>query len=108
MFCLIMCSGSQAERASRVMKPNEMEETAEFPPKSSGATAGPRPSGSVRAELAGRSHPGKVRPNNEDHFLIVRYGRFLQTIATNLEEGAVPRDHEDSGYAMIVADGMGG
>src|SRR4051794_11274542 len=103
-----MCRGPQDERASRAMKPDEMEETADFPPMSLGETAASRRSGSVRAELAGRSHPGKVRPNNEDHFLIVRFGRFLQTIATNLEDGLVPRDHEDPGYAMIVADGMGG
>jgi serine/threonine protein phosphatase PrpC len=91
------------------MKPNEMPETVDYIPTSHGEPAAPRRSESVRAELAGQSHPGKVRPNNEDHFLIVRFGRFLQTIATNLaDDGTVPRDHEDSGYGMVVADGMGG
>jgi serine/threonine protein phosphatase PrpC len=90
------------------MEPDEMPETADYTPMSLGTTAPPRPSEPVRADLAGRSHPGKVRPRNEDHFLIVRFGRFLQTLATNLADGMVPRDHEDSGYGMIVADGMGG
>lgn len=90
------------------MKPDELLDTADYIPTSPVATAVPRPSESVRADLAGRSHPGKVRPNNEDHFLIVRFGRFLQTLATNLADGTVPRDHQDSGYGMIVADGMGG
>ena len=55
------------------MKPDDLLDTAEYTPTSPRAT-------SVRVDLAGRSHPGKVRPNNEDHFLIVRFGRFLQTL----------------------------
>src|SRR5262245_40564537 len=93
-----------AELASCAMEPDEMLETADYTPTALGATAAPRPSKSVRADLAGRSHPGKVRPNNEDHFLIVRFGRFLQTLATNLADGLVPSDHADSGYGLIVAD----
>src|SRR3954471_7948452 len=85
-----------------------MQETADYAPTSLGATAAPRPSESVRADLAGRSHQGKVRPNNEDHFLIVRFGRFLQTLSSNLPDGLVPSEHTDAGYGLVVADGMGG
>ena len=54
------------------------------------------------------SHPGKVRPNNEDHYMILRLRRSLSVLTTNLPEGEyAPRDDEDA-YAMIVADGMGG
>src|SRR5262245_10499922 len=38
----------------------------------------------VQVDLAGQSHPGKVRPQNEDHFLIGRFGRFLETVQTDL------------------------
>jgi protein phosphatase len=62
----------------------------------------------VRADLAGLSHRGLVRPNNEDHFLISRFGRFLDVLQSNLPAGAVPPHEEEGGYAMIVADGIGG
>ena len=62
----------------------------------------------VQVDVAGLSHPGKVRPNNEDHFLVLRFGRFLEPLATNLPAGQVPSRFEDIGYVMAVADGMGG
>jgi protein phosphatase len=49
-----------------------------------------------------------VRPNNEDHYLVVRGGRFLQTLQTNLPEGSVPGEFGDTFHGMVVADGMGG
>jgi len=49
-----------------------------------------------------------VRSNNEDHFLITRFGRFLETVPTNLPDGAIAPRSEESGYACVVADGMGG
>src|SRR5438309_2133295 len=76
------------------------------------APPGRRPPGPlsslVQIDVAGLSHPGKVRPNNEDHFLVVRFGRFLEPLATNLPAGQVPSRFEDVGYAMAVADGLGG
>jgi protein phosphatase len=62
----------------------------------------------VRVDLAARSHQGRVRPNNEDRYLVVRGGRFLHTLMTNLEEGQVPHEFGDTVWAMAVADGMGG
>jgi protein phosphatase len=62
----------------------------------------------VRVDAAGWSHPGKVRPNNEDHFLISRFGRYLETLQSNLPEGAVPGCAEETGYGLLVADGVGG
>ena len=91
------------------MNLDELLDTAEYsPPPPGAATQTPRPSTSVQVDLAGQSHQGKVRPNNEDHFLIVRFGRFLQTLSSNLPDGLVPRDHTDTGYGLVVADGMGG
>jgi protein phosphatase len=65
-------------------------------------------SSAVLVDLAALSHPGKVRPNNEDHFLVVRLHRALQTLLTNLPEGLLPLRAEEVGYGMVVADGMGG
>jgi PPM family protein phosphatase len=91
------------------MNPDELLDTVEiFPPSPGPATPARRPSASVQADLAGQSHQGKVRPNNEDHFLIVRFGRSLRTLSTNLPNDQAPPDHEETGYGLVVADGMGG
>jgi len=65
-------------------------------------------SSSVHVDVSGLSHPGKVRARNEDHFIVARFGRYLETAVTSLPSGEVPDRAEETGYAMIVADGMGG
>jgi PPM family protein phosphatase len=62
----------------------------------------------VKVDVSGLSHPGKVRARNEDHFCVTRIGRYLETLLTSLPTGEVPERAEEVGYAMIVADGMGG
>jgi protein phosphatase len=62
----------------------------------------------VQVELAALTHAGHVRSNNEDHYLVVRIHRALQTVLTNLPAGVVPNHAEEVGYGMVVADGMGG
>jgi serine/threonine protein phosphatase PrpC len=59
-------------------------------------------------DVSGLSHPGKVRARNEDHFIVMRIGRYLESVLTSLPPGEVPERAEENGYAMIVADGMGG
>jgi protein phosphatase len=54
------------------------------------------------------THTGNVRTNNEDNFLVVRFGRFLQTMLTSLPEGHLMPEYALTGYGMAVADGMGG
>jgi protein phosphatase len=61
----------------------------------------------IAVDLAGLSHPGRVRSNNEDHFLIARRMRTRQVIATNLPREELPETDEDA-YSMVIADGMGG
>jgi PPM family protein phosphatase len=63
---------------------------------------------SVRMDVSGLSHPGKVRARNEDHFIVTRIGRYLETVQTSLPPGEVPERADEAGYAMVVADGMGG
>ncbi len=71
---------------------------------------GSEPTLTVTAEvdLAGLSHPGKRRANNEDHFLVARFGRFLETLDTNLVGGVSRRYVQEIGYGMLVSDGIGG
>jgi PPM family protein phosphatase len=90
------------------MNLDEVSDTAEYPPPPRPVMQARHPTASIQADLTALSHQGKVRPNNEDHFLIVRFGRFLQALATNLPDGHLPPDHGETGYGMIVADGMGG
>jgi serine/threonine protein phosphatase PrpC len=61
----------------------------------------------ARVEVAGSSHPGKVRPNNEDQFLAVRRYRGRSVLATSLPVEILDRG-EDDAYVLAVADGMGG
>jgi len=65
-------------------------------------------SAAVHVDVSGLSDPGKVRARNEDHFIVTRIGRYLETVLTTLPPGEVPERAEESGYALIVADGMGG
>lgn len=65
-------------------------------------------SSSIRIDVSALSHTGYRRANNEDHYLVVRLGRTLQTISTSLPAGDVPERTEEVNHVMIVADGMGG
>lgn len=61
----------------------------------------------VDVQFGGVSHRGKVREINEDHFLIVRRSRTRELLRTNLPEGLLV-DNTDESYTMAVADGLGG
>lgn len=63
---------------------------------------------SVEVELGARSHPGLVRDNNEDRFLVSVVERRMRTLTTNLPPGSVPAEFADTGYVLFVADGVGG
>ena len=65
-----------------------------------------RPSAQIRADVSGLTHPGRVRPNNEDHFLVTRATRGLETIQTSLPAGDVPERADEINYVMVVADGI--
>lgn len=62
----------------------------------------------VQLDLCARSHPGLVRPNNEDQFFVTKMSRALETMLTSLPPGDVPDRAEEVNYVMVVADGMGG
>jgi protein phosphatase len=66
------------------------------------------PSSLVQVDLAALSHPGKVRPNNEDHYLVARFDRSMNALLTNLSAGRIPDRYGETAYGILVADGMGG
>jgi len=59
-------------------------------------------------DSAGLSDRGAVRAENQDHFLLVRAGRFSETLSTSLPAGEVPDRFEEAWLVSMVADGMGG
>lgn len=69
----------------------------------------PRPASSrVRVDVAALSDVGNVRERNEDHYFVARCGRHATTVATNVPPADLPSQATETGYLMIVADGMGG
>jgi len=64
---------------------------------------GPR----LEVESFGMTHPGRVRPSNEDHFLIASLSKALQVLQSSLHQPS--EQHSDGhGHLFLVADGMGG
>ena len=50
---------------------------------------------SIHVDVGALSHTGKVRSRNEDHFLVARIGRYLETAMTSLPPGEVPERAEE-------------
>jgi PPM family protein phosphatase len=55
------------------------------------------------------THPGLVRKENQDHFLVCQLRRQMDVITTSLPEiGLIPLDSERLAFFAMVADGVGG
>lgn len=76
-------------------------------PAAAGQPSGPV-SALVQVDVSALSHVGHHRDNNEDHFLVTKASRSLQTITTSLPDGDIPPQVDEVNYVMVVADGMGG
>jgi len=61
----------------------------------------------VEVEIGARSDIGKRRPDNQDHYLVVRRRRSRSVLATSLRDAPLDAADEDA-YVLAVADGMGG
>jgi protein phosphatase len=95
------------ERRKQVSTLSDTEE-APAPARPPGWDRPPLLSALARVDAAGLTHQGLVRANNEDHFYVVRFGRYLERLFTNLPEEEMPRRLEETGYGLVVADGVGG
>ena len=54
------------------------------------------------------SDTGLVRNTNEDHYLVVRCGRAMETVFTSLSGNRDVDLFEETAYAFVVADGVSG
>jgi protein phosphatase len=84
------------------------QDTLELSPDWSYSSAISPGSALIQVEVAATTHRGHVRDNNEDHYLVVRFKRSLETLFTNIDEGIIDPSFDEIGYGLLVADGMGG
>ena len=61
-------------------------------------------------DVFGVSHAGKVRKENQDHYLIATFHRRINVLGTNLPDVAqrLPSEEQRMAYVVMVADGVGG
>jgi protein phosphatase len=62
----------------------------------------------AHVDFGALTHIGKVRPNNEDHYLIARLCKSVQVLHSSLADEADPDLADLVAYLMVVADGLGG
>lgn len=60
-------------------------------------------------DVFGLSHTGKVRAQNQDHFLVATIHKRVQIVQTNLtEQQCLPMEDQRLAFIAMVADGVGG
>ena len=60
-------------------------------------------------DVHGLTHVGKVRKDNQDHFLLATIHKRVNILATNLDEKQrLPLGDQRLAFLMMVADGVGG
>jgi serine/threonine protein phosphatase PrpC len=66
------------------------------------------PSTRAKLDIGAVSHTGKVRPQNEDAYIIYQTGRYWEHIRSSLPPEDLPRKVDEKTFVMAVADGIGG
>jgi serine/threonine protein phosphatase PrpC len=61
----------------------------------------------IRADVGARSHRGRALPENDDHYLVVQFGRHEETLLTSLIGRDLPGGFAEYAYAAVIADGIG-
>jgi protein phosphatase len=70
--------------------------------------AGRRKPQDSEIDVFGLTHPGLLRKENQDHFLIASLNRQMQVHRTSLpDDAALVRDPERMAFVAMVADGVG-
>lgn len=59
-------------------------------------------------DVHGLTHQGKVRPDNQDQFLIASFHKQVRVLATSLSQAQLPPADQRLGVVAMVADGVGG
>src|SRR5271166_5324324 len=62
----------------------------------------------VSIKFGASTDTGKVRGNNEDHFLVARLSKSMQVCKTSLPGEGETKLSEEEGHLVVVADGLGG
>jgi protein phosphatase len=69
----------------------------------------PRQPRDDEADVFGLSHPGKVRKENQDRFLLATIHKRLQVVSSNLDATErLPMGEQRLAYLAMIADGVGG
>src|SRR5262249_7689948 len=66
------------------------------------------PTSADRVEMAALSHAGRVRPNNEDAYIVLQVDRTMRMLDTSLPSGSLPVVATEICHGFLVADGIGG
>jgi protein phosphatase len=61
-----------------------------------------------RVEMAARSDTGRVRPNNEDVYIVAQVDRAFRLLESNLPTGSLAPVVSEICHGLLVADGIGG
>jgi PPM family protein phosphatase len=65
-------------------------------------------SSNVDVDVFALSHQGHVRKLNEDHYLVVHCGRYLETVFSNVSDNRPGYRFDETAFGFVVADGVGG
>jgi protein phosphatase len=62
----------------------------------------------VSVEVGAATHPGKVRSNNEDQYLVADLAKSMKVVMSSLPDNGSRLMSDELGHLFVVADGMGG